>query len=290
MRQLKIVKQVTDRETLSLDKYLSDIGKEDLLTPDEEAQLIQRVRSGDSVATNQLVKANLRFVVSVAKQYQHQGLPLADLINEGNIGLIRAVERFDDTRGFRFISYAVWWIRQAILHALSDQARIVRLPLNKVSTMNRINKAYAELEQKYERPPSADEIADYIDQDVQDVYLSIMNFGRPMSVDAQFIDNDENTPILIDVLKNNDSPMPDASLQQESVYKDIERSLSMLSSRERNILHLHFGLNGIRPRSVYEIGISLGLTYDRVRQIRDKAIRKLRQAPKTKKLMIHLAN
>jgi len=285
MRQLKIVKQVTNRETASLDKYLNDIGKEELLTPEEEIILIKRVRSGDSFATNRLIRANLRFVVSVAKQYQHQGLPLSDLINEGNIGLIRAVERFDDTRGFKFISYAVWWIRQAIFQALSDQSRIVRLPLNKISTMTRINKAF---EQKYERTPSADEIADYIDQDTNDVYLSLLYNGRHISMDTQLSDNEDSSPSLLDLLANSEAPMPDASLQQESVSKDIERTLSILNNRERNILHLHFGLNGTRPRSVYEIGLLLGLTYERVRQIRDKAIRKLRHAPKTKRLKVHL--
>jgi len=290
MRQLKITKQVTNRETASLDKYLSDIGREELLSIEEETQLTHKIKQGDQEAARRLVKANLRFVVSVAKQYQHQGLSLSDLINEGNIGLIRAVERFDDTRGFRFISYAVWWIRQAIFHALSDQARIVRLPLNKITAMSRINKAFLELEQKYERTPSADEVADYINQDTSDVYLSMMQVGRHISMDAQLVENDEASPNLHDLLMNNELPMPDESLQRESVRKDIERSLSILSPNEGSILRLYYGLNGKRPLSLYEIGSIMNISNERVRQIRDKALRKLRQAPKTKRLKFHLAN
>jgi len=284
MRQLKIVQQVTSRDAESLDKYLHDIGRRDLITAEQEINLAKRIRCGDQRAIEELTCANLRFVVSVAKQYQHQGLSLPDLINEGNIGLIRAAERFDDTRGFRFISYAVWWIRQAIFRALSEQARIVRLPLNKINSMNRITQAIIELEQKYERSPSADEIADYLGSDTSDISLSLVNTGRHVSMDAQISDDSDSSRNLYDFLINDQLPKPDDMLERESLCKEIERFLSLLSDKERTIIQLFYGLQGKKAHSLHEISESMSITTERVRQIRDYAIRKLRATSKTKRL------
>jgi RNA polymerase primary sigma factor len=288
MRQLKIAKQVTNRETASLDKYLQEIGRVDLVTADEEVELAKRIREGDKLALERLTKANLRFVVSVSKQYQNQGLSLPDLINEGNMGLIKAAERFDETRGFKFISYAVWWIRQSILQALAEQARIVRLPLNKIGTINRINRAFSELEQKYERPPTADELAEYLDCSVSDVRQSLVNSGRHISMDAQLIEGDESSSSLYDVLPNDSLPTPEDRLAVESLRNDIERSLSTLTSREGDVVRMFYGLNGKSPLTLEEIGERFDLTRERVRQIKEKAIRRLRHTSRSKVLKSYL--
>ena len=287
MRQLKITKQVTNRETASLDKYLQEIGKVDLITAEEEVELAQRIKAGDKVALEKLTKANLRFVVSVAKQYQNQGLSLPDLINEGNLGLIKAAQRFDETRGFKFISYAVWWIRQSILQALAEQSRIVRLPLNKIGSINKINKAYAALEQEHERAPSAEEISDQLDMTEDDVKESMKNSGRHVSMDAPLVEGEDSN--LYDVLKSGESPNPDKDLMIESLRVEIERSLQTLTPREADLIRLYFGLNGNHPMTLEEIGETFDLTRERVRQIKEKAIRRLKHTSRSKILKTYLA-
>src|SRR5210317_1600879 len=269
MRQLKITKQVTNRETASLDKYLQEIGKVDLITADMEVELAQRIKAGDQVALEKLTKANLRFVVSVAKQYQNQGLTLPDLINEGNLGLIKAAQRFDETRGFKFISYAVWWIRQSILQALAEQSRIVRLPLNKIGSINKINKTFSFLEQQHQRPPSAEEIAKELDMTITEVKQSMKNSGRHLSMDAPLKEGE--TSNLYD-LKSGESPNPDNNLMTESLSIQINRALDTLSYRESNVLKLYYGLDNERQMSLVEIGETFDLTRERVRQIREKGI------------------
>jgi len=286
MRQLKITKQVTNRETASLDKYLQEIAKVDLITADEEVELAQRIKAGDEEALEKLVKANLRFVVSVAKQYQNQGLSLPDLINEGNMGLIKAARRFDETRGFKFISYAVWWIRQSILQALAEQSRIVRLPLNKIGSINKINKAIARLEQKLERTPSLEELAQELDMRVEDVKESLKNAGRHVSMDAPLVEGEDSN--LYDVMRASDVPNPDKELMQESLRIEIERALSTLSPREADVIRLYYGLNGNHPLTLEEIGETFGLTRERVRQIKEKAIRRLKHSSRSKILKQYL--
>ncbi len=286
MRQLKITKQVTNRETASLDKYLQEIAKVDLITADEEVELAQRIKAGDEEALEKLVKANLRFVVSVAKQYQNQGLTLPDLINEGNLGLIKAARRFDETRGFKFISYAVWWIRQSILQALAEQSRIVRLPLNKIGSINKINKAYSKLEQELERPPSVEELAEELDMSVQDVKESLKNAGRHVSMDAPLVEGEDSN--LYNVLKAGDMPHPDNELMQESLRQEIERALKTLSPREADVIRLYYGLNGNHPMTLEEIGSAFGLTRERVRQIKEKAIRRMKHISRSKILKQYL--
>ncbi|MBP6460266.1 MAG: RNA polymerase sigma factor RpoD/SigA [Crocinitomicaceae bacterium] len=288
MRQLKIVKQVTNREVASLDKYLQEISREGMISADEEVELAIRIKNGDRRALEKLTRANLRFVVSVAKQYQNQGMTLPDLINEGNVGLIKAAERFDETRGFKFISYAVWWIRQAILQALAEQARIVRLPLNKIGTINKINRAFSELEQKLERPPSAEELAELLDVSVNDVKQSLQSNGRHLSMDAPLTEGDESSSSLYDVLPNDYMDTPDKSLVQESLRKDIERSLSTLTSREGEVVRMYFGLNGRYPLTLEEIGDQFDLTRERVRQIKEKAIRRMKHTSRSKMLKNYL--
>lgn len=287
MRQLKITKQVTNRETASLDKYLQEIGKVDLITAEKEVELAQRIKAGDKIALEKLTKANLRFVVSVAKQYQNQGLSLPDLINEGNLGLIKAAKRFDETRGFKFISYAVWWIRQSILQALAEQSRIVRLPLNKIGSINKINKAYAALEQEHERAPSAEEISDQLDMTEDDVKESIKNSGRHVSMDAPLVEGEDSN--LYDVLKSGESPNPDKDLMIESLRVEIERSLQTLTPREADLIRLYFGLSGNHPMTLEEIGDTFDLTRERVRQIKEKAIRRLKHTSRSKILKTYLA-
>ncbi|EKT4509539.1 sigma-70 family RNA polymerase sigma factor [Flavobacterium psychrophilum] len=286
MRQLKITKQVTNRETASLDKYLQEIGKVDLITADEEVELAQRIKAGDQRALEKLTKANLRFVVSVAKQYQNQGLTLPDLINEGNLGLIKAAQRFDETRGFKFISYAVWWIRQSILQALAEQSRIVRLPLNKIGSINKINKMYALLEQSNERPPSAEEIAKELDMTVNDVKESMKNSGRHLSMDAPLVEGEDSN--LYDVLRSGESPNPDRELIIESLRTEIERSLETLTPREADVVRLYFGLTDQHPMTLEEIGETFDLTRERVRQIKEKAIRRLKHTSRSKILKTYL--
>jgi RNA polymerase primary sigma factor len=288
MRQLKIVKQVTNRETASLDKYLLEIGRVDLITAEEEVELARKIREGDKAALEKLTKANLRFVVSVSKQYQNQGLSLPDLINEGNVGLIKAAERFDETRGFKFISYAVWWIRQSILQALAEQARIVRLPLNKIGNINKIKKAFSELEQRYERPPSAEELAEHLECTVEDVRQSLNNSGRHVSMDAPLVEGDESSSSMYDVLPNDSLPGPERELVIESLRKDIDRSLSTLTMRESEILKMYYGLNGKYPLTLEEIGDRFDLTRERVRQIKEKAIRRLKHTSRSKMLKSYL--
>ena len=272
MRQLKITKSITNRESASLDKYLQEIGRKDLISVDEEVELAQRIRMGDQAALDKLVSANLRFVVSVAKQYQNQGLSLPDLIDEGNLGLIKAAQKFDETRGFKFISYAVWWIRQSILQALAEQARIVRLPLNQVGSLNKISKALSRFEQIHERRPSAEELAEELDVPVEKISDTMKVSGRHVSVDAPFVDGEDNS--LLDVLPNDDSPMADSTLNQESLSKEINRALDQLSPRERDILKMFFGI-GCQEMTLEEIGAKFDLTRERVRQIKEKAIRRL---------------
>jgi len=286
MRQLKITKQVTNRETASLDKYLQEIGKVDLITADEEVELAQKIKAGDQQALEKLTKANLRFVVSVAKQYQNQGLTLPDLINEGNLGLIKAAQRFDETRGFKFISYAVWWIRQSILQALAEQSRIVRLPLNKIGSTNKINKMYALLEQSNERPPTAEEIAKELDMTVNDVKESMKNSGRHLSMDAPLVEGEDSN--LYDVLRSGESPNPDRELIQESLRTEIERSLETLTPREADVVRLYFGLGDQHPMTLEEIGETFDLTRERVRQIKEKAIRRLKHTSRSKILKTYL--
>ena len=286
MRQLKITKQVTNRETASLDKYLQEIGKVDLITAEEEVELAQRVKQGDQLALEKLTKANLRFVVSVAKQYQNQGLTLPDLINEGNLGLIKAAQRFDETRGFKFISYAVWWIRQSILQALAEQSRIVRLPLNKIGSINKINKTYAFLEQSHERPPSAEEIANELDMTINDVKESMKNSGRHVSMDAPLVEGEDSN--LYDVLRSGESPNPDKELIQESLRTEIERALETLTPREADVIKLYFGLGNHHPMTLEEIGETFDLTRERVRQIKEKAIRRLKHTSRSKILKTYL--
>jgi RNA polymerase primary sigma factor len=286
MRQLKITKQVTNRETASLDKYLQEIGKVDLITADEEVELAQLIKAGDQRALEKLTKANLRFVVSVAKQYQNQGLTLPDLINEGNLGLIKAAKRFDETRGFKFISYAVWWIRQSILQALAEQSRIVRLPLNKIGSINKINKMYAFLEQENERPPSAEEIAKKLDMTVIDVKESMKNSGRHVSMDAPLIEGEDSN--LYDVLNSGESPNPDRQLLHESLRIESNRALETLTPREADVVKLYFGLGEHQPMTLEEIGETFDLTRERVRQIKEKAIRRLKHTSRSKILMTYL--
>jgi|TARA_B100000530_G_C15919455_1_gene472570 RNA polymerase primary sigma factor len=286
MRQLKITKQVTNRETASLDKYLQEIGKVDLISADEEVTLAQRIKEGDEIALEKLTKANLRFVVSVAKQYQNQGLSLPDLINEGNLGLIKAAKRFDETRGFKFISYAVWWIRQSILQALAEQSRIVRLPLNKIGSINKINKTYASLEQKYEREPSADEIANVLEISANDVRESQRNSGRHISMDAPLVDGEDSN--LYDVIMSGESPNPDDSLINDSLRTEIERSLTTLTDREADVIRLYFGLGSKHAMTLEEIGEKFDLTRERVRQIKEKGIRRLKHTSRSKILKTYL--
>ncbi|MEJ2112915.1 MAG: RNA polymerase sigma factor RpoD/SigA [Flavobacteriaceae bacterium] len=286
MRQLKITKQVTNRESKSLDKYLQDISKLPMITAEEEVELAQRIRNDDQIALNKLVTANLRFVVSVAKQYQNQGLKLPDLINEGNAGLVKAAKRFDETRGFKFISYAVWWIRQAILQALAEQSRIVRLPLNKIGSINKINKAYSFLEQAHERAPSAEEIAKELDLSVTEVKQSMKNSGRHLSMDAPLKEGE--TSSLYDVVKSGESPNPDNNLMKESLSVEINRALETLSPRESDVIRLYYGLGNESPLSLVEISETFDLTRERLRQIREKAIRRLRHTSKSKILKTYL--
>ncbi|MBR5852867.1 MAG: RNA polymerase sigma factor RpoD/SigA [Alistipes sp.] len=285
MRQLKITKSITNRESASLDKYLQEIGKEELISVDEEVELAQRIRKGDQEALEKLTKANLRFVVSVAKQYQNQGLSLPDLINEGNLGLIKAAEKFDETRGFKFISYAVWWIRQSILQALAEQSRIVRLPLNQVGSLNKINKAFARFEQEHERTPSADELANELELPKEKVTDTLRVAGRHISVDAPFADGEDNS--LLDVLVNTDSPNADRGLINESLATEVERALEILTERERDIIRYFFGI-GCSEMTLEEIGEKFDLTRERVRQIKEKAIRKLRQSTRSQTLKTYL--
>ena len=286
MRQLKISKQVTNRETASLDKYLQEIGKVDLITADEEVELARKIRAGDQSALEKLTKANLRFVVSVSKQYQNQGLSLPDLINEGNLGLIKAAQRFDETRGFKFISYAVWWIRQSILQALAEQSRIVRLPLNQVGSLNKINKAYSRLEQQFEREPSAEELSEILELPQDKVADTMRVSGRHVSMDAPFVNGEENS--LLDVLVNHDSPRADNLLMNESLQREIERSLSTLTERERDVVKLFFGIGINHGLTLEEIGAKFDLTRERVRQIKEKAIRRLRHNSRSKLLKTYL--
>jgi len=286
MRQLKITKQVTNRESPSLDKYLHEIGKVQLITAEEEVALAKKIRQGDQKALGELINANLRFVVSVAKQYQNQGLSLPDLINEGNLGLIKAAQRFDETRGFKFISYAVWWIRQSILQALAEQARIVRLPLNKIGSVNKVNNTFARLEQEFQREPTPEEIGDILEMAPKDVKEALKVSNRHISMDAPLKPDEENT--LYDVLLASDSVSPDAELLDNSLKKEIERSLSTLSSREADIIKLYYGLNGEPPYSLEEIGKLFNLTRERVRQIKEKAIRRLRHTSRSKALKPYL--
>jgi RNA polymerase primary sigma factor len=286
MRQLKISKQITNRESQSLDKYLQEIGKVDLITADEEVQLAKRIQAGDQKALEKLTKANLRFVVSVAKQYQNQGLTLGDLINEGNLGLIKAGQRFDETRGFKFISYAVWWIRQSILQALAEQSRIVRLPLNRVGSLNKISKAFSQLEQQYEREPTAEELAEVLDMTINDVEDTMKVSGRHVSMDAPFADGEENS--LLDVLQDDDQERPDNGLMSESLRREVERALSTLTKREADVLRFYFGLGGIPPLTLEEIGDKFSLTRERVRQIKEKSIRRLRNTSRSRALKVYL--
>lgn len=286
MRQLKISKQVTNRETASLEKYLHDISKVELITADEEAELSRKIKEGDQDALDKLTKANLRFVVSVAKQYQNQGLNLPDLINEGNLGLMKAAQRFDETRGFKFISYAVWWIRQSILQALAEQSRIVRLPLNKIGTINRILRAYPLLEQEYQREPKIEEIAKLLDISELEVLESIRNSPRHISMDATINVDDDNN--LYDVIKSETSPTPDKELIYESLKLEINRLISILPQREADIIKLYFGLDSKHPHTLEEIGEKMDLTRERVRQIKEKAIRRLKHSAKCKRFLSYL--
>ncbi len=286
MRQLKISKQITNRESQSLDKYLQEIGKVDLLTIDDEVQLARRIKAGDQMALEKLTKANLRFVVSVAKQYQGQGLSLGDMINEGNLGLIKAGQRFDETRGFKFISYAVWWIRQSILQALAEQSRIVRLPLNRVGSLNKISKTFSELEQKYEREPSAEELAEVLEVSIAEVVDTMKISGRHISMDAPFVQGEENS--LLDVLANDNQETPDHALMRDSLRREVKRALSTLTQREADVIALFFGLNGEVAIAQEEIGDKFNLTRERVRQIKEKAIKRLRHTSRSKALKPYL--
>ena len=285
MRQLKITKSITNRNSDSLEKYLHDISKEELITPDEEVELAQRIKKGDQRALEKLTRANLRFVVSVAKQYQHQGLSLPDLINEGNLGLIKAAKKFDETRGFKFISYAVWWIRQCILQALAEQSRIVRLPLNKIGALNKIHKTFVELEQEHEREPTPDEVAEALELDEEKVASTIKLSGRHLSVDAPFQDGEDNS--LLDVLENNEAPKADNTLINESLTKEIERTLNTLSEKERQVIRAFYGI-GKKQKSLEEIGKEIGISRERTRQIKEKAIKRLRHSSRNKLLKAYL--
>lgn len=287
MRQLKITKSITNRESQSLEKYLQEIGKVDLLTPEEEVDLAKKIKQGDQLSLERLTKANLRFVVSVAKQYQNQGLSLSDLINEGNLGLIKAAQRFDETRGFKFISYAVWWIRQSILQALAEQSRIVRLPLNKVGSLNKINRAFSELEQEFEREPSAEELATMLEIPTEEVETTMGVAARHVSMDAPFVEGEDNS--LLDVLENDSTPATDAKLEfKDSLRMEIERALGTLTDRQADVIKLYFGIGVEHPESLEDIGDKFGLTRERVRQIKDKAINKLRSASRSKLLKQYL--
>lgn len=286
MRQLKITKSITNRESQSLEKYLQEIGREDLIIAEEEAILARRIKEGDQVALDRLTKANLRFVVSVAKQYQNQGLSLPDLINEGNLGLIKAAKRFDETRGFKFISYAVWWIRQSILQALAEQSRIVRLPLNQVGSLNKISKAFSKLEQEFEREPSSDELSNILEIAPDKIADTLRVSGRHVSMDAPFVNGEDNS--LLDVLENGDSPRADNLLMSESLQQEIERSLSTLTEREREVVKLFFGIGVNHGLTLEEIGAKFELTRERVRQIKEKAIRRLRHKSRSSLLKAYL--
>ena len=289
MRQLKITKQITNRENLSLDKYLQEIGKEELITPEQEVELARKIKNGDQRALDKLTKANLRFVVSVSKQYQNQGLTLPDLINEGNLGLIKAAQRFDETRGFKFISYAVWWIRQSILQALAEQARIVRLPLNKIGNINKINRAFSELEQVHEREPSVDEIAEALELSPDEVETSLRNNSRAVSMDAPLGD-ESDSGTLYDVLGSRDSQRPDSHLMDQSLKEEIERALQTLTPRESDVLKLYFGIEATAKTNLTleEIGMKFDLTRERVRQIKEKAIRRLKHSSRSAILLKYL--
>lgn len=286
MRQLKIVKQITNRETQSLDKYLQEIGKVDLITADMEVELTKRIKAGDQQALEKMTKANLRFVVSVAKQYQNNGLTLGDLINEGNLGLIKAAMRFDETRGFKFISYAVWWIRQSIMQALAEQSRVVRIPLNRVGSLNKLNRTFAELEQKFQREPSSEELAEVLEVPIEDVADTIKMGARQISVNAPFVQGEENG--LLDVLENDSEETPDFALISDSLRAEVQRSLATLTKKESDVISLYFGLNGVHPKSLEEIAEMFDITRERVRQIKEKGIRRLRNTSRSKSLRSYL--
>jgi RNA polymerase primary sigma factor len=286
MRQLKIVKQITNRETQSLDKYLQEIGKIDLITADEEVRLTQRIREGDQGALDKMVKANLRFVVSVAKQYQNNGLSLGDLINEGNVGLVKAATRFDETRGFKFISYAVWWIRQSIMQALAEQSRVVRIPLNRVGTLNKLNRTFATLEQQFQRDPSAEELAEVLALAPEEIRETAQMGARQVSINAPFMQGEENG--LLDVLEDESEETPDSMLISNSLRQDVQRSLSTLTERESDIISLYFGLNGKPAMTLEEIGLKFNLTRERVRQVKEKGIRRLQSTSRSKGLKHYL--
>jgi RNA polymerase primary sigma factor len=285
---LKITKQFTNRESQSLDKYFQEIGKVDLITPEEEIDLASRIKKGDRGALEKLTKANLRFVVSVAKQYQNKGLPLSDLINEGNLGLIKAAQKFDETRGFKFISYAVWWIKQSIMQAIADQSRMVRIPLNRVAALTKIGKAFGTLEQEYEREPSAEEIASELDMDVDEVDYALKIAGRTVSMDAPLKQGDDNKNSLLDIMSNEHESTPDNELMKQSLRYEIERSLSTLSDREAEVIKLYFGINRENSQTLEEIGERLNLTRERVRQIKEKALLRLRHSSRSKNLKVYL--
>jgi RNA polymerase primary sigma factor len=285
---LKITKQFTNRESQSLDKYFQEIGKVELITPDEEIDLASRIKKGDRTALEKLTKANLRFVVSVAKQYQNKGLPLSDLINEGNLGLIKAAQKFDETRGFKFISYAVWWIKQSIMQAIADQSRMVRIPLNRVAALTKIGKAFGTLEQEYEREPSAEEIASELDMDVDEVDYALKIAGRTVSMDAPLKQGDDNKNSLLDIMSNEQESTPDNELMKQSLRYEIERSLSTLSDREAEVIKLYFGINRENSQTLEEIGERLNLTRERVRQIKEKALLRLRHSSRSKNLKVYL--
>jgi len=286
MRQLKIVKQITNRENQSLDKYLQEIGKVDLITADMEVELTKQIKAGDQIALEKMVKANLRFVVSVAKQYQNSGLSLGDLINEGNIGLVKAAMRFDETRGFKFISYAVWWIRQSIMQGIAEQSRVVRIPLNRIGSLNKLNRIFAQLEQKFQREPSSDELAKILQVDPREISETMKMGSRQVSINAPFVAGEEHG--LLDVLEDSSEVKPDAALTGESLQRDIQRSLSKLKSQESDIISLYYGLGGTHPMSLEEIGELYNLTRERVRQIKEKGIHRLRSSDKNKVLKMHL--
>jgi RNA polymerase primary sigma factor len=285
---LKITKQFTNRESKSLDQYLQEIGKVDLINADQEIELAKKIKKGDKLALEKLVRANLRFVVSVAKQFQNQGLSLGDLINEGNLGLIKAAKRFDETRGFKFISYAVWWIRQSIMQAIAEQSRIVRLPLNRVGSLSKLGKAYRDLEQEYERKPTTAELAEELDMKTDDVAYALQISGRHVSMDAPFANGDDNKNSLLDVISNDHQPSPDHILMNESLKNEVENVLSTLSEREAEVIKLYFGINGENSATLEEIGERFNLTRERVRQIKEKALRNLRYAAKSKNLKAYL--
>ena len=286
MRQLKITKQITNRETQSLDKYLQEIAKVDLITADEEVKLTLRIKAGDQAALEKMVKANLRFVVSVAKQYQNRGLSLGDLINEGNIGLVKAALRFDETRGFKFISYAVWWIRQSVMQAVAEQSRVVRIPMNRVGSLNKLNKTFASLEQKFQRDPSAEELAEVMEMDPEEVMDAVQMGSRQISINAPFVPGDENG--LLDILENESEGRPDSTLISNSLQKDVQRSLATLTQREADVISLYYGLNGRPAMTLEDIGYMFAITRERVRQIKEKGIRRLRQTSRSKALKQYL--